>query len=768
MKRYMTKFLALTGGLLMLGSLSGCQLDDPVIPAEELYIRGFIKKYGLIDPTQDFSSAVQTTITLDIPGKASVVNVYAMMGDGLYRVGCFAELQGTVSLPVDVSEATETIVVDVDGVRYYTTQNGHVEVKSGSSAVASRAAGDEHLISDTQLTDEKLKAMWINPAEFKAINKNGETEEAYALGVRKPIVIDENGKMSGGALTTVDGKNYFDVSKAAHIGAKLPGGEKKYTTDNNNANEIRNTAIGSNVTFLIENRDTTLSSYRFTFRTASKNDAEVRVVLLGQQQSVNDDTNAPNPGVYIFMNSENLKVEKKFGTLDNVDLNENEKYTEWEVVCPKMMPKGYYELIVIGVKATENVGLDMTCGNWGYMSMSRMKTATDMSWILACEDLGTTDDFDFNDVVFSIKAVNTNTAAIKLGVVQWQVVDNTGMWNKNTGEGGTFIHPVNAPASRDGDIPVNSDKKTMVKVTALASGGTLPIWLHFREEEGETGTGTDYIVCPGYDGKRGPLREVFKKDDANGTKEVADWISEEESNEKNGKECSEWHRWFGINDSKTMLNTGTYRHISETKSVTFYTNNVFSLKNFCYLKFMVTGDSEDNLPYYFHDTNLDPWSQKVLQWKWQQEHSQEVTFGFFLTVYKPVVTDSYDYIADKDPTANSTTVKNKNNNEAHLLSKSLEGLPPQMFLIPDCDPITDAGKTSAVKGWRWPCERVTITDIYPNFSNWVESATDYYGINWFMLPQKGLGNENVLFYPRDAASQNAYQPFNPFASGSSN
>ncbi len=58
-------------------------------------------------------------------------------------------------------------------------------------------------------------------------------------------------------------------------------------------------------------------------------------------------------------------------------------------------------------------------------------------WIIACEDLGT-NDFDFNDVVFSVSAVTTE------------------------GEG--------------------DDMKSYVKVKALASGGTLPVYVYFEKD----------------------------------------------------------------------------------------------------------------------------------------------------------------------------------------------------------------------------------------------------------------------------------------------
>lgn len=732
MKRYIGKYLVLLGGLLALAPMSGCKLDDPVIPTEELYLRNFIKQYGLIDPTQDFSSAKQVNVTLNLPDEAKVVNIYAQVGDEYYRVGCYAELSGTVTLPVDVSKATETVMVDVDGVRYFTVPNGTVDVKSGASAARSRALPGEN-------DNAGLTAMWIDNWDSATLT-NGETGKPYVGGKRNKITISAEGNMTG---DLIDGK-YIDVRTTAHIGKNK---ENETITDYTRAgemdlsgtsnkfsgqwcydySEIGNTHKGTNVHFRIVNNDESLSAYRFTFRTASRNDAEVRAVIIGKS------TVAGTSGVDVFMDSKFLKVESNYkGTnTGTYDTSKDGEYTEWEMRTD-YMPKGEYQLIIMGYNPTKNeVTQQEFCGNWGFMKIDRLKTARDMSWILACEDLGTTDDFDFNDVVFSIEAVTTNTAALNLGVAQWQVVENTN-------ENGFVLNPVgssgtqnNAPSRAD----TYNENRTRVKVKALAAGGTLPIWLHFREEDNSVSGGTDYIVSPG--STRGGLRGALVKTSDIATTEMSN--EAKSSTLKDG--CNEWHRWFNQEDSKNMMNTGTRMH-QKGDSVIFTTNNVFSLENFCYIQYAM--DNEDGSGYPYKSTG-DPWADKVLQWQWQQENSQKVTFGFFLTVYAPTVDGSSSVLDGRET-------------KAHIISKSLEGLPPQMFLIPDCNSLHSAGYMDKY-GWKWPCERVDITKVYPNFKAWVENKDSYAGSNWFMLPNPGLVDKDHMLYPRNPKDQDEYVPF---------
>ncbi len=705
--------MMLLGGLLALAPLSGCKLDDPEIPTEEIYLRNFIKEYGLIDPTQDFSSAVQTTVTLKIPSRASTVNVYAKAGDDYYRVGCFANLEGIVQLPVDVSEVTKNIMLDIDGVRYHTVPDGVVDVSSSSNV-----APEPDIYAE-------IRNLWIDTEKWSTETKtNGESGETYTEGPRLPIIIDANGEMKGnidgaGLCTLKDAEGndmkYFDVTRTAHIAENFNKGSRRTRLgEHSNVSELGNTSVGSNVHFLIDNQDKTLSAYKFTFRTASVNDAKVRVVIIGEQKADADD-----PGLYVFMDSKDLIVKSSSSTSTNSDGN----YTEWELRTD-MMPKGKYELIIMGVEATPNPDGKDYCGNWGYMRIERLKTVKDMKWILACEDLGTTDDFDFNDVVLGIEAINTNQAAIDLGVIRWQVVENLPGDN-----GGTLLHK--APARADGDNNVNSKIRTQLKVEALAAGGTLPIWLHFREEDGK-----DYLVLPQYYNENNAKdNECLRLAAENAQPEMA-------AEESEGNECGEWHRWFGIDNSYTMLNTGVEKH-RDGKSVMFYTQKPFSLENFCYLKFDTAEDAD--LPYL--KAELDPWAQKVLKWKWMQENSQEVTYGFFLTVYKPNVDGSKNEINSKDESF-----------AAHLVSKSLEGLPPQMIMIPDTNPLRRTGYMD-YDGWMWPCERVNITTVYPNFSAWVGDGNDYMGINWFMMPSAGIVDVDKKLYPRDPERQKNFNTF---------
>lgn len=110
-------------------------------------------------------------------------------------------------------------------------------------------------------------------------------------------------------------------------------------------------------------------------------------------------------------------------------------------------------------------------------------------WIIAAEDLGATDDFDFNDVVFGVSATTVVASA-------------------TTGS-----------EEASDKVETQEIEKTTVKITALAAGGTLPVYLYYQMND-----------------KRNPDTDLIKPD---------------------GSANGEWHSWFGTGyGSNVMINTG--------------------------------------------------------------------------------------------------------------------------------------------------------------------------------------------------------------------
>lgn len=83
---------------LALGTLvSACALDEIEVPAEELYMREFVKSFGVIDKDHDWSVVERGTITVNSP-VATRVDIMTYDGDHMTLVGRYDDVQGTREL----------------------------------------------------------------------------------------------------------------------------------------------------------------------------------------------------------------------------------------------------------------------------------------------------------------------------------------------------------------------------------------------------------------------------------------------------------------------------------------------------------------------------------------------------------------------------------------------------------------------------------------------------------------------------------------------
>ncbi len=239
------------------------------------------------------------------------------------------------------------------------------------------------------------------------------------------------------------------------------------------------------------------------------------------------------------------------------------------------------------------------------------------TWLIAAEDLGTTDDFDFNDMVVAVSSLPTT------------------------------------------DVGNNNASFSIVQFTALAAGGTLPLYLHLvgkplyiREE----GSSTNVSSCT-----RGTLSD--------GT--TPDYVLYPDNKDASS---AEWHKWFGNGEysSSTMINTTSAGYTVKGMTSTVYLQDTYTITQ--YGKVDTTTKTID---------------------------------GFCITV------NSQDLVSnDEDP---SSLTKQ----ERYNLTPAEKGSAPQMFVILD----QSDGSNSEKDGWRWPIERHDIMDAYQYFQPWAADHT---------------------------------------------
>ncbi len=137
--------LALVAGIL--SSLASCTNEDLMYnPQLEAYTRAFIKEFGKIDPQQDWNMAQDANVVIDLGNRiAQSVKVYARYENTYYIVANLVDLTGQFTVPIDIPQSSNEILVNVDGDAYYGTISAPIDCTGASSDLPrSRALLDEN------------------------------------------------------------------------------------------------------------------------------------------------------------------------------------------------------------------------------------------------------------------------------------------------------------------------------------------------------------------------------------------------------------------------------------------------------------------------------------------------------------------------------------------------------------------------------------------------------------------------------------------------
>ena len=124
-------------GAFVVGSMfSACTTDEITVPKSELYAREFIKKFGVIDPSRDFSAAVHTGINV-VTSAPTDVKVYADIDGKRYIFAEGRGIKGTTPIKFDIPKGVKEVIVDANDCLYKTAVGGTVTIakKGGSRTI---------------------------------------------------------------------------------------------------------------------------------------------------------------------------------------------------------------------------------------------------------------------------------------------------------------------------------------------------------------------------------------------------------------------------------------------------------------------------------------------------------------------------------------------------------------------------------------------------------------------------------------------------------
>lgn len=436
--------------------LYSCALEPYEEPAEETYTKQFIKTFGLIDPDQDWNMATRQTVTVNT-GTSTNVKVYAKTTGAYSLVGDYDDVQGQHTLGFDLSRnvsevlvasGCQSYVVPVGGTVDFTQNTATRTISSGTTSID--GVGD---ITVESAEEKILEASVVTG--FSSILTDGQDN-------RSKVTANFHVTATEGDITFTLFPIYWDTGH----------GVKDYQP--NQIGIAYKDASGNIVNVPI-----------YTLMTGdelSGSNNQTRWTSIGYVQK-------STSGGYAYYKSKGIKVTVPKGlyfgfyirTYENYAHNAGAKYVySYSVADWNKAP--YYTTsesdgdsrnttdVAEGKKAVYVAQYTGTDGNQ-YMAFEDWSDDLDTApgdhdlndfvvmfdpaptildddesteWILAAEDLGNTDDFDFNDMVVKVKHVSG---------------------------------------------------KAYADVTALAAGGTLPAYLYI----GDTQVGGEFHTWFGAD-----------------------------------------------------------------------------------------------------------------------------------------------------------------------------------------------------------------------------------------------------------------------------
>lgn len=165
----------LFAGAALLALSTGCQDLKQDIPADELYLRNFIKTMGLIDPSQDWSVVKQASVTVT-SSQPTDVRVLATVEGRTVLLGAWKGVQGTAELSFDCPKQVEEVFVKSSGMMAKVELGATVAVSNVAASRAGETTGSSlpgfKIANGYFWENPYVKAMFSKLPEGKAQNIN--------------------------------------------------------------------------------------------------------------------------------------------------------------------------------------------------------------------------------------------------------------------------------------------------------------------------------------------------------------------------------------------------------------------------------------------------------------------------------------------------------------------------------------------------------------------------------------------------------------------
>ena len=370
-------FKTILGLAIAAGALASCSVEDAEnaqVPASETYTRNFIKMFGTINPNQDWNVVTQKSITVNTDSPVDVL-VYEKQ-DNEYRLAAdYKAVSGKKTITFDGLEGDDTpFIVSIDGKQMF-AKNGETVDYTGTSASrskrASASASSSHEVWRST-TAETITAFGNDKTLWRLTADGKDHSEAF----------DYSDDTSNILISSLDA-NQFTIYPIYH------GSEESYEFGyyfTNNGTIVERVPVY------------TTGKYADDF-TEIEGETSKGGGSLSSHGYVMKTTLNEVFGAYV-------KHGDKYYYSANPELSDNKKCQ----FAVKSVNLGDKVRIYILFDDPEEFGEGSGDLDFNDLVMTytwKVKTVdTPVSWLVACEDLGGTFDYDFNDVVFRVSHVS--------------------------------------------------------------------------------------------------------------------------------------------------------------------------------------------------------------------------------------------------------------------------------------------------------------------------------------------------------------------------
>ncbi len=379
------KLKTLLGAAIVAGSFASCSVEDNAeIPAKEAYARDFIKQFGVIDKNQDWSVVEHKNVTVDLAEPAHV-KIYAKQS-GEYRVAADYKDVTKKTIVFDGVEGDNTpFLLSINGKMLSVSNGETVTLKGGvNSPLRTSAIPDGNTDvkqgSFTTYTledrDEVLKTLSEDGVKHEVIT----TESDYITTLEGSDTYTFVPLYWNSKNTHTAGLYYYDKSAEGKLEmVRIPiykdhgGDDLQFKVDD----KWTKVVDGTDDCWDYGDLGKVEFSAPFSFKAKKYN------VKFGKN-------NGHVCGIYVEVNGEYY--------YSQAELNPDKKpHIGYKTV--RKTDGGQYNYIAFDDPDGDGDFNDLVLYTEEDLTPA---TKSDYGWTIACEDLGGTFDYDFNDIVFRV------------------------------------------------------------------------------------------------------------------------------------------------------------------------------------------------------------------------------------------------------------------------------------------------------------------------------------------------------------------------------